>query len=194
MLTKIVIPVLDTEKGKYEFEGKLTREAYGEMVMNKFLSTNTQMNRFVDNIAHGISNVAQNRFYNVDRTDYPEELYEFYETEAFIQDSKKNDIESEYFTPYIESEKMFILLININPNTLEGDAESELRFWIDDSRRVHDDKTLDDKTKLKALPKRWLKIYINEKQYILEGCKILQDFSNKKWPFYIGVIVEKITE
>ena len=192
MLTTIVIPVLDTEKGKYEFNGKLTREDYGNMVMDKFLSTNNQMNRFTYNLAHGISNVSQNGIYNVDRTDYPEDLYAFYETEALVLDSKKADIDGSVLEEYKNNGKMFILLLNINPNTLEGDAESEIRFWADESLRVQNDTTLDDKTKLLALPKRWLKIKNGDKTYILEGCKILQVYSNKKWPFYFGIIVEKI--
>ena len=60
MLTKLIIPVIDTESLDFDFRGNLTRDEYGEMVMDKFLKTNNQMNRFVDNIRRGISNIPQN--------------------------------------------------------------------------------------------------------------------------------------
>lgn len=195
MLTTLIIPVIDTENGKYEYKGeKLSREVYESMVMDNFLATDRQVSRFVDNMAHGISNVRPSYGEYNSRTerDYPDIVYKFYEAEAFVQDTKKNDIEQDFFDKHASAGDMFILLLNINPNSLEGDAESEIRFWLDDSLRIHRDYTLDDETKLKALPKRGLKIKVGEKTGILEECKILQDYSDKKYPFKFAIIVKKI--
>jgi len=193
MITKLIIPVINTEDGKYEYKGNLSRQAYEEMVMDNFLKTDRQVSQFVDDMMHERSNRPQFREYSAQvERDFPEIKYNFYETEAFIQDSKKNDIQKDFFEGHIEKGDMFIILININPNSLDNDAESEVRFWLDDSKRIHNDKSLDTETKLKALPVRGLKIKLDEKEAVLEGCKILQDYSNQKFPFYFAIIVNKI--
>lgn len=197
MLTKIYIPVIDTESGEYKYEGNLSREAYESMVLDNFLATNNEMNRFAYNLAHGISNIDDRR---VNRNSGnqgtgPEIKYDFYEAEAFIQNSKREDVDSDFFKEHSSKGDMFLLLINVNPNSIDGDSESELRFWIGDSLKIHKDPTLDDKTRLETLPKRSLKIKIDdsdEKLGILKNCKILQDFSDKKYPFKFAIIVEKI--
>lgn len=193
MLTKFIIPVIDTENLDFDFKGNLTRDEYGEMVMDKFLKTNSQMNRFVDNIRRGVSNVPQNiQYSSTVHRDFPDFKFNFYETDVYIENSKKENIDESFFDNYIEKNKMLILILNVNPN-MEPDAESELRFWLDDSKKIYNDKMIDTKTRLKALPQRGFKILIGKKEYILEGCKILQDYPDEKYPFKFAIIVEKIT-
>lgn len=193
MLTKLIIPVIDTESGRFDYNGELTRDEYGEMVMDRFLATNNQMNRFVDNIRRGVSNVPQNiQFSSTVRRDFPDIKYNFFDTDVFVQNGKKENIDETFFEKYINNGEMFILILNVNPN-MEPDAESELRFWIDDSKKIHNDPMIDTKTKLKALPQRGLKILIGKQEYVLEGCKILQDYPDEKYPFKFAIIVEKIT-
>lgn len=193
MLTKLIIPVIDTESGRFDYNGELTRDEYGEMVMDKFLATNNQMNMFVDNIRRGISNVPQNiQFSSTVRRDFPDIKYNFFDTDVFVENGKKENIDETFFEKYISNGEMFILILNVNPN-MEPDAESELRFWIDDSKKIHNDPMIDTKTKLKALPQRGLKILIGKQEYVLEGCKILQDYPDEKYPFKFAIIVEKIT-
>ena len=196
MLTKITIPVPDTENGKFEFEGKLTREDFANMSYNQFLSTNNDMNRFTYNISHGISNVGGRMRDYQERQNaesFAEVIYNFHEAEVFIQNAKKKDIDEDFLLDHIDKGDMFILILNINPNTLNGDAESELRFWISDSLGVHNDSEIDDKTKLKMLPTRWFFLNVGRKRAVIENCKILQNYSSRKFPFNFAIIVEKIT-
>lgn len=193
MLTKLIIPVIDTESLDFDFRGNLTRDEYGEMVMDKFLATNNQMNRFADNIRRGISNIPQNiQYSSTVHRDFPDFKFNFYETDVYVENSKKENIDESFFDNYIEKNKMCILILNVNPN-MEPDAESELRFWLDDSKKIYNDKMIDTKTRLKALPQRGLKILIGKKEYILEGCKVLQDYPDEKYPFKFAIIIEKIT-
>ena len=194
MLTKMKIPVIDTESGKYDYKGKLSREDYSEMVLANFWRTNNQMNRFVDELQRGVSHYQRFRDYKEQVVDgMPDILYNDYEAEVFLSDSKKVEIEEKFFFDKYEAGKMFLLRLNINPNSMEGDAESEIRFWIDDSKKVHADDALDDKMKLKILPKRSLIIELSEgKEALLSGCKILQDCATEKWPYNFAIIVEKI--
>lgn len=197
MITKLIIPVIDTESQDFHYSGRdLTREMYEDMVMDNFLSTNNQMNRFVDNIARGISNVRQNNIAytsNVER-DYPDIKYVFHDAEAFVLGAKKNEIDENFFHEHYNKGDMFIIILNINPNSMSGDAESEIRFWLDDSRMIQEDDTLDNKMKLKILPVRGLKIMAGEEEYILENCKVLQNYSDEKWKYKFAIIVEKLTK
>lgn len=196
MLAKLTIPVPDTESGKFEFEGRLSREDFENMSYNQYLSTNGELNRFTYNLSHGISNVDSSRMrdYREQKDDIsPDILYKFCEAEVFLQNSKKKEVDEDFLLSHIEKGDMFILILNINPNSLDGDAESEIRFWLDDSLGVQRDTEIDDKTKLRILPTRWFYLDINGKQAVIDNCKILQDYSSKKWPFNFAIIVEKIT-
>lgn len=193
MIHKILIPVVNTENGKYEYNGELSRDAYSEMEYAEFRNTDRRVNRFVDNMANGISNISRYRMNDVkDYESHPDLLYQYFETEAIFQNANKDEIEEEYLIEHFNKEDMFILILNINTNTLDMDAESELRYWLDDSRRVESDKTLDNKTKLKLLPFYFFKVKIGERNYVLKNCKMLQNYGNNKSKYFFAVLVEKI--
>lgn len=195
MKTKVIMPVIDTESGKFEYHGrKLTREDISNMEYDKFLRTNRQVGQFTDNIRRGISNYDigyTGRMKDYKESDHPDLLFNDEENQAIILDSKKNNIESGYFDKYIQNGKMFIIIINFNPDTMTGDDKSEMRFWIEDSRKVLDDYTITEELKLKTLPPRHFWVVDGDKCIILMGCKIVQIYSDKKNPFYIGIIVQK---
>jgi len=194
MLTKMKIPVIDTEHGQYEYAGKLTREEFSEMVLDKFWKTNSQMNRYVNDLRNGVDRRGRMTDYRERQVDdSPDIIYDYYEAEVVIYNSKKVEVTDEFFQEKFEAGKMFLLILNINPNSMDGDAESEIRFWLDDSKKVHADDALDDKMKLKILPKRGFIIELeNGKEALLNGCKILQDYADSKYPFHFAIIVEKI--
>ena len=87
---------------------------------------------------------------------------------------------------------MFIIRININPTVLSSDGESELKFWVDDSDKLLKDPVIDKNTKLKHLPTMDLGIDIGTQRLTLQRCKIIENKSNKNFPYYFAVIVEKI--
>lgn len=194
MLTKMKIPVIDTEHGNYEYEGKLSREEYSEMVLDRFWKTNNQMNRYVNELVSGVEHrygVSEYRTQQEDNS--PDIKYELYEAEVLLCNSKKKEVSDDFFYEKFDAKKMFLLILNINPNSMEGDAESEIRFWVDDSKKVHSDDALDDKMKLKILPKRSFIINLEDgKEAKLSGCKIIQDYASKKYPFNFAIIVENI--
>lgn len=208
MLTKIKIPVLDTESGNYDFKGKLTDEVYADMLDAETRKYNAAMERAAYKAALDRDDyLAGRKQYDV--TDYNDSRYNvqnvsnsttdfgvkytWSEAEALILDGKKNDISEEELTKHIDKQDMFIILLNVNPNGLEPDAESEIRFWTDDSRKIHNDNRLDNKHKILMLPARDIQIEINEQFATLTNCKVLQNYSDSKFPYYLGIIVEKIT-
>lgn len=193
----IIIPVIDTERGSFSYNGNISREEYDDMVMDNFRRTNGRVNQFVNNMRNNVSNVQSRWGVRdvVNDKDIPETYYNYCEAQAFIQDAKKNDISEDVVLGHVTDGKMFILIVNINPNTVNEEAESELRFWMDDSRRVHEDISLtDNKVKLMRLPTRDLGIKLGGKNYIMTGCKILENYSDRKYPYHFAFIVTKIIE
>lgn len=196
MTTKIIMPVIDTERGKFEYKGrKLTREEFGDIEYDHFLKTNRQVGQFVENMRRGISNFS-GRMKDVKDGNHPDIFYNLEEIECMIFDSRKNNVPSGFFKQYIESGRMFIIRINFNPESMSCDAKSEMRFWINDSDKVLRDNEITDDLKLKTLSTRFFWVRDGEEVILLNGCKIVQIYTGKdkdKNPFYLGIIVEKAT-
>ena len=83
--------------------------------------------------------------------------------------------------------------MNFNPDTMSGDAKSEMLFWMEESRRILSDMTINDELKLKTLPTQYFYAVVGDKEVFLSRCKIVQNYSTKKNPFNFGIIVEKAT-
>lgn len=192
---KIIIPVIDTEQGKFEYKGReLTREEYGNMEYEKFRRTNGQMNRFVDNMRNGISNVNPygNRFREVKDTGHPDVVFKDEEADVIVKDaSLKREITEEELLENVKSGKMFIIVLNIVSNTLSFDAESEIRFWMEDSKKVINDKSLPDNVKMKTLLGRDYGLKSGDKTIWLTNCKMVKQYQRINAPYCFAVIVEK---
>ena len=191
MKTKFIIPVIDTERGVFEYNGKkMTREEFGDLEWEHFLKTNRQMNRFTENIRMGISNI-QGNVRNYDDKEHPDIYYNDEEVECIVLNARREEVNSDFFKKHVDTGKMFILNINLNPDTMSGDAKSETRYWAEDSRRVLNDHTLSEEMQLRTLQPRYFFIEDGENEILLNNCKIIQIYSNKKNPFNYAIIVEK---
>ena len=193
MLTNLIVTVQDTESGSFAYEGNLTRETYEEMVMDKFNRTNKQ----VDDFVHGYREYRPNNFaYDLPRE---EEYYEGpdndaeVEVQALLLDGNRNDFNEDFLFDHIDDGRMFVMLVNLNPETIDCNAESEIRYWIDDSMRVWEDEQLDKQTKLLASPPRDFKIVLSDgHKYTLSNCKLFENYEDDRFPLYFAMIVEKI--
>ena len=193
MLTNLIIPVQDTESAKFEYEGTLSREAYESMVLDRFHRTDRQIDEFMhrdrsNKFAYDLQDETDEQYYDVDDSDNEVEV------QALLLDSNKNNFDEDYLYDMADSESMFVLIVNVNPEEVDDGAESELKYWLDDSMRVWEDDELDKKTKLKVSPPRDLKIELSDgNKYTLENCKIFEDYSDDRYPLYFAMVVEKIT-
>lgn len=193
MITKILIPTVDLRRANFDYGRNLSDEEAAAMEIDKFNRTDRQIGSYVDSMRYGnrsyMSDVRRQRrdFSNVIDDD------EFLECEAFIGDSKKKEVFEDFFKTHMDGNK-FIITLNINPNSLDQEAESEIRYWRDDSNGVLNDPFLDNQTKIERLMERPVGIEIEGKRYCLENCKIIADFSDAKFPFYYGILVNKITD
>ena len=159
MKVKFVIPVINTEIGNYEYKGRdFTANEYFNMIQNRSIQTQKIMDDFVSNYRNGFSinsNYLANDLYDSKNVNKNKEIdYTFSESEALIFDGYDNDININDLYNYLTSGKKFLLKININPNSLDGNAESELRYWLKESKNILKDTTLDNKTMLLSLPLR----------------------------------------
>jgi hypothetical protein len=93
--------------------------------------------------------------YDIENVDKNKEIdYTFSESEALLLDGDDNDIQTQDLYDLVAEGKKCLLKININPNSLDEDAESEIRKWLDESDKVLNDNKLDNKTMLLSLPLR----------------------------------------
>lgn len=193
MLTNLIIPVQDTESAQFKYDGTLSREAYEDMVLDKFHKTDKQIDAFLhrDRSRDFVYDLPNQNSYG---EYYDENDDNEVEVEALLLDSNKNNFDEDFLFDKADEEGMFVLIININSEKIDEDAESEIKYWLDDSFRVLSDDSLDSETKLRALPPRDLKILLSDgNKYTLQNCKIFEDYSNDKYPLYFATIVEKIT-
>ena len=193
MITNLIIPVQDTESGKFEYQGTLSRETYEDMVMDKFQRTDRQIDAFMHRdksreYSYDLPLNNSGEYYEEEDTDNEVEV------QVLLLDSNKNNFNEDYLFDLIDSDSMFILRVNVNPEDLDDGAESEIKYWLDDSMRVWEDCDLDKKTKLQVSPPRNLKIVLSDgNKYTLQNCKIFEDYSDDRYPIYFAMIVEKIT-
>lgn len=195
MITKIYFPIINTDSLTYESNFDLSVDTYRKMVNDNYEQTRGMMNDFYQ---HGFSAMNNNYYdsgYN-GRRDYSDvrDYIEYSEAEAMISDYNKKELNEEFFNNIINNEKMCILEIDINPNSLDYDTTTEINLWIGDSNNINKNLTLDNKQKLSTLQGRDLMIDVpNYNRLKLHNCKVLQDNSNKQHPMNIITIVEKIT-
>jgi hypothetical protein len=179
MLSNLIITVIDTENSKFETDVRMTNEEFEYLREQAMIEKN--------NINKGLINASLKNEHINDTTKYVD-----YKCECLFLNAKKQEINEEYFEKLLENQEMFLLLLNINPNDIHNNAEEELRFWADDSNKILLDKTLDDRTKLKVLPIKTFGIELKGVDYKLVNCKLIENRSDKKFPFYYIIMVEKI--
>ncbi len=210
MRVKFVIPLMDTESGNYEYNGReFSTDDYFSMIENGAMQTNSIMNEFARNHAENItisewSGGGRKGLYDTQNVNLNKEIdYEFSESEAVISGCSGENISEEYLYKMCGSDKKFLLKVNINPNSMEYDAESDMRGWMDDSRMVLSDTSLDKRTMLMSLPLRDFIVDTdlegkdNSKPvFHLLGCKIIQIYPREEsgFDFCFAVMVSKIEE
>ena len=195
MITKLYIPIIDLSRANFDYGRNLSNEEMANMEYEKFRRTDRQVDNYVTQMQYRKDNrwdVREARNYRRDFSNVIDED-EYVECEAFFADSKKKEVSEEFFSEH-DNGKKFIITININPNSLEQEAESELRYWRDDSNGVLNDRTMDNQTKIECLMRRDLGIELGGTRKKLEDCRIIADFSNKDFPYYYGILVSKISD
>lgn len=190
MIGKLLIPVVDVDSYNFDCDQEIDRDTYSLMVYDSFMRNDKRIQRFADSIRNKEEfDFGERRDYNGNAT----LKYVLSESETLFLDKKRNDLDGKYIADLASSGKMGIIIMSINPESLSNDAEGEIRFWMGDSNKVLRDGSMNDRAKLRILPKMNF-IYESDggERYILCGCKMFEDYSNDKQPYYFAIIIEKI--
>lgn len=192
MIVRLIIPVTNTVDGKFSYEKEMSREEYFKMSEETFFENNAAVTQFVENMKNNISNIPSERKDNTERT--VEDNFQYFEAEAFVQNVKQQEIFTDFFEEFSNNGAKTVVIVNINPNSIEPDAASELKYWVEDSNRVINDFSLDNKTKILSLPKTFFYVEAENEKYLLQDAKLVKDYSNKKFPMNYAILVDKITK
>lgn len=181
MLSKLIIPVIDTENSTFETDVKMSNEEF-KYLQEQALIEKNDINKGIRNHRNTDEHISNTTKYNT------------FKSECLFLTPRKEEINEDFFINLLDRENAFLLLININPNDMHNNAEEEIKFWADDSDRILNDYTLDDRTRIKALPIKTLGIELNGEDYNLINCKLIENRSDRKFPFYYIILVEKISK
>jgi hypothetical protein len=177
------------------------------MIRARANQTRRVMDEFAFNYKSGFGfNVQGNtmNLYDSENVNKNKEIdYTFSESEALILDGDDYDIEISDLYDYLKAGKKFLLKININPNSLDGDAESEIRNWLDESNKVLNDTLLDNKTMLLSLPLRDFIIDTalgdddsSNPIFHIRNCRVIQIYPKKEsgYDYYFAIMCGEIKE
>jgi len=196
MKTIIYIPVLDTVSKNFDYDGELSVSDYNEMVFDNFNRTNEKIDAYVNsygmNESEKTTETRTGGEYDIDNTDG--EGYQLRPCEAYVTDMDGKSANVGFFETHVEKGDMSILIVDINPEKIDWDTCSELKFWISESDRILLDKEIDDDAKIKMLPKTHFLIDVKEKRLKLNGCKLIEKYNEKNHPYKFGLLINKITE
>lgn len=199
MITKIYFQITDLESMNFDSDVNMTREQYDLMSYENFQQNEYMMKDFE---RYGF-NVKNNTYYNsYTQNDKREnhtnnEFLKYSECEALIKKMGANKVYTDAtttdFMELNENGRMSVMNVNVNPNSIEYEAESEVRLWMGESARINSDRMMDNKSKFSALPKRDIKVMCDDDtHFIMKNCKIIEDNSNKSFPINLIVVIEKI--
>ena len=119
--------------------------------------------------------------------------YTYTDTKAFVWDKNKKDIDEFYIEDVFEKGGKTILVISIDPNSIDFNACEELKSWIIESNLIWDSK-VENKTKIQVLPRLNFEIIPDGSgnKYTLRDSILVEDYSNEKSAHYFAIMTDKI--
>ena len=149
------------------------------------------------------SSYYNNDIYEIENRD---EIYDKtvdVEVDCNVLDSEWYDVDEAFLEDKIINSKMFVLILdiplrydNIEDNDLMyqfQNAESELKYWIQDSMMVWGNRSYDKRTKLQLSPTHDFKIILqNDRIYKLKDCKVFENYTENNNGIKFAMLVSKI--
>ena len=121
--------------------------------------------------------------------------YDYQECEALILNKNKEDMKEDEFTSLYNTDGLSIIMVNINPNSLTQESESELRYWIEESKRILRDNEIPNDVKIKSLPFCDFKIETEGgAKAKLDGCKFVKNYASPNFKYFFAILVYGIKE
>ena len=117
--------------------------------------------------------------------------YKYFKATALLLNMNKKAMSEEEYKQMLASGTR-MLIVNLDPNSFEGDAETEFNRWLYESKMILSDSTLDGDTCLNSLPVLNFKIRTEDGKGIdLIGCKYVKNYSDKKYPYFFALLIKQ---
>lgn len=189
MTTNILIPILEYNN-KFD-SPDIDSNQYIKMLNDNYYESYHDIDNYMTN---GIkNNTFHYRYNNISNYNDNKNIYNYISILCQINDINNKDISKDTFYQYKNTGEMFVLILNFIDNNIDEDVESELILWIKDSININTNNLINDDDKIFYLPKKNLKININDSELLLKDCKILDNYGNiNKGIFNFAILVEKI--
>ena len=191
MITSIFIPIIKL-KNDFEVQKELDQDTYIKMLNDNYNESNFDITNFMQN---GVKSDKKYTFYqNLNNSFNDNDYYEYNEIKALITDINDEDVKPSNILSYYDADEMLVLILDINIETLNEDCESEIRLWIKDSMKINNNTNLNDDLKILNLPKKNIKININDNMLYLVNCRILDNYSDiNHGKIKFAILIDKIT-
>lgn len=184
---KIMMQVEDVDRHTFEPDHEISKKEWDEMSYR--LAERSMSDKIDDFMRNGRS--SRNSMGNRKRSDKDFE-FKIVECTGYLYNAGNKLFSDDELDGKIRDGKMFVLTFNIDPNDMDYDLETELRFWINDSNGILRDVELPNDLKIKSLPMRDFYIYVNDRLTALQGCKIVNINSSRKHPYLLSTLVTKM--
>ena len=156
--------------------------------------SNAGTNNSIDAYVHGRSRqYVDDGLSKLNMDNIPDIKFITHEVKALVQTTNGENVTDGTILNLVDSGKMGIMLLDINPSEVEYDPYTELKLWKTDSSNILIDKELPDKVKITSLPKRDIYIMVGKKTLRIHNTKIIEIYTDKKRPFKFAIMFEKIT-
>ena len=189
MITQLYIPVINFSDN-FDYNKTIDDESYIKMLNNNYAESYYDIENYM---TKGTKYQTNYRYCSPIKKDKIRDVYQYSPVEAIICDIYDNEIDSKSIEKYKSNGDMFILIVNINPDSINEDTESELLFWLTESMKINNNKLYTDDKKLLLLPERKLKMKVEEDLLTLNDCKILDVYSNiKQGKFKFAILIKNI--
>jgi hypothetical protein len=186
MLGKLLLPIIDL--GEMEYDENFEHEVIGRYGEDEKKEMYGEGNQSILDSMYSQRSISDDDF---DPRKVQDKL-KWAECECYLSNADNVDIDLEYLHNISSLGKMSILRININPNSMDYDCETEMKFWLDDSRKLLDDKSIDNQAKIRHLPVKTFTLDIDGERFTLSNCKLFKFFNVNNAPYSFAVIIEKI--
>lgn len=193
MITNLFFTVENTRG--INFDGDETSANYAESnYYRNFARENARLNAYTNQFAtqsynpyiYQGQNAQRRGILNIDQTS---------KCEALLLDDNKEEIDDTFFEECVKDGSEALIIVNINPNSVDEDLCETLKYWIRTSDGVLKDNHIDSDAKLKSLEGIDIGVTLLNGQIVtMHNCKMVDNYASPKFQYYFAIMTEKITK
>lgn len=193
MKATLYYPVVSYDDSRFDYHGEISEQDYVSSLYNSFNQSNAVLSRLQgQNMTGSIQALRSMNGKINNNSKRIDNIYKYLPVEVVIRDSDGDDEKIDNIISYYQSGEPFVLIIKF-PNKvgeLDEDIDSDLKFWVRDTRKVNMHPKLNADEKFLSLPTRDMRVMFGENSYaVFESCKILEKYGS--WEY--AILVQKVT-